>query len=84
MLTVFKFPSNMRKNVYKERPSHEQAECIKLMREPGFAERELIAAVSSLAQVHPQVCMYGHRVTDETKPGEIVRHWREWRGLEPK
>jgi len=84
-LTVFKFPSNMRKNVYKERPCHEQAEYLaRLEKESGFIERELIAAVGSLAQVHPQINMYGHEVTDQTKPGEIVRNWREWRGLEPK
>ena len=84
-LSVFKFPSNMRKNVYKERPCHEQAQCVeRLQNDPDFVRKELIAAVGSLAQQHPQVCMYGHRVTEQTKPGDIVRGWREWRGLDPR
>jgi glycosyltransferase involved in cell wall biosynthesis len=84
-LTVFKFPSNMRKNVYKERPCHEQLEYIRRMQsEKDFIERELTDAARSLAVQHPSICMYGHRGNDETRPGQLVREWRIFRGLDPE
>jgi glycosyltransferase involved in cell wall biosynthesis len=84
-LTVFKFPSNMRKNVYQERPCHEQVEYIRRLKtEKDFVERELIDACRGIAAMYPQICVYGIRPSDDSKPGEVVREWRVYRGLDPK
>ncbi len=81
-LTVFKFPSNMRKNSYKDKPTHEQAECLRrIQSEPDFRYRELIAICKSLAVQHPALAFYGQKPKAGAAPGSIVDQWRSLRGL---
>jgi glycosyltransferase involved in cell wall biosynthesis len=49
-LTAVKFPAAARRGVYRERPSHEQAEWLaRIRREPGFEVVELARAASEMA-----------------------------------
>ena len=81
-LTVFKFPSNMRKNSYKEKPSHEQAECLRrLESEPDYRYRELLVSLKSLAAEFPALSVPGILPKDGAALGSAVAEWREYRGL---
>jgi hypothetical protein len=83
-LTVFKFPSGVRKNVYVERPSHEQVEYARrIQHEPEFLYRELLAAVLDSEAIRRA---FEIRLNFETtfRPGEIVENWRAFRGLAAK
>jgi glycosyltransferase involved in cell wall biosynthesis len=82
-LTVFKFPSSLRRNSYRERPSHEQAEYTRrIATERGFVYRELAA----MAKVHllrrrpryPEAV----RPPDPIPPGWHVTQARRVRGLD--
>jgi glycosyltransferase involved in cell wall biosynthesis len=82
-LTVFKFPSNMRKNSYKDKPSHEQAECVRrIQSEPDFRSRQLVSIFQSLAVQHPGLTFYGQKPGEGAALGSIVDQWRSLRGLE--
>lgn len=81
-LTVFKFPAAMRRNSYRERPSHEQAAyAFRIQNEPDLLYREMLALVSEpyYAQraFHVKFTPQLH-----VKPGEIVAGYREIRGLD--
>jgi hypothetical protein len=83
-LTVFKFPSGVRKNVYVEKPSFEQAEYIERMQhEPDFLYLELLAAVMESDEAR-QALQINLTFPSTLKPGEIVENWRTFRGLEAK
>jgi glycosyltransferase involved in cell wall biosynthesis len=48
-LTVIKFPGSRRKNVYRERPSHEQAHWFRRISEPDFEAEHLVYMVKALS-----------------------------------
>jgi hypothetical protein len=82
-LTVFKFPSALRRNSYREKPCHEQAEYShRIATERGFVYRELAA----MARVH--VLRRRPRYPDTSRPphpvppGWHVTQARRVRGLE--
>lgn len=82
-LSVFKFNSAFRPNSYVEKPSHEQAEYIRRIKEePEFLLRELIAIVRSQIIRHPEDVPRGHDWRNEP-PGTAIRRLRVMRGLEP-
>ncbi len=81
-LTVFKFPSNMRENSYKEKPSHEQAECLRrLENEPDYRYRELLVSLKSLAVDFPALTIHGQLPKPGEALGTAVAEWRAYRGL---
>lgn len=87
-LSVFKFPSAWRKNVYRLRPSDEQARYWQRMQtEPDFIERELIAIARAYEFKTWESWL---AVTDAPKTvaptaprGALVEAWRRYRGLTP-
>ena len=84
-LTVFKFPSNMRKNSYKEKRFDEQAECVKrIENEPDYRYRALLEIYRSLVVHYPPLTLYGVKPADGAAPGAVVEEWRSFRGLSPQ
>ncbi|QIF05513.1 glycosyltransferase family A protein [Roseimicrobium sp. ORNL1] len=80
-LTVFKFNASWRKNSYVERPSHEQRECLRRMREePDFRATELQAIIAGMIRQHPEG-VPRIQLSEDVPPGEIVRRNRRLRGL---
>jgi hypothetical protein len=80
-LTVFKFNASWRKNSYVERPSHEQRECLRRMREePDFRAHELQAIIAGMIRQHPEG-VPRIQLSEDVPPGEIVRRNRRLRGL---
>jgi hypothetical protein len=80
-LTVFKFNASWRKNSYVERPSHEQRECLRRMREePDFRAHELQAIIAGMIRQHPEG-MPRIDLSADVPLGEIVRRNRRLRGL---
>lgn len=80
-LTVFKFPSGLRKNSYLERKSEEQADCRRrLAREPEFRYRELMDTLKVLAGRHPELVSVVW-TPDDVAPGSTVDALRAVRGL---
>jgi glycosyltransferase involved in cell wall biosynthesis len=54
-LTVIKFPASSRKNVYRERPNHEQAEWSKRIRaEPDFEAVHLVRVIKNMMDDIPR------------------------------
>jgi len=54
-LTAIKFPASQRKNVYRGRPSHEQADWSKRMRsEPDFEAVHLVHVIKSMVEEIPR------------------------------
>jgi GT2 family glycosyltransferase len=47
-LTVIKFPGSSRKNVYRDKPSHEQAHWVQRISEPDFEAEHLVCVVQAL------------------------------------
>lgn|GEM_PF-409831 len=82
-LTVFKFPSARRKNIYIDQPSHEQAAYVEgILHDPDFRYRELMAVISEWTTVRQALEMTFTPPTLE--PGVLVESWREYRGLKPQ
>jgi glycosyltransferase involved in cell wall biosynthesis len=48
-LTVIKFPGAIRKNVYRDKPSHEQAHWFRRMSEPDFEAEHLVHMIEALS-----------------------------------
>ncbi len=81
-LTVFKFNSAFRPNSYRERPSHEQGEYVRRIRnEPDFLERERRAIAEDAALGLPPIAALAD-MPDPVPPGWLVARWRRIRGLE--
>lgn len=88
-LTVFKFPSAWRKNVYRDKPCHEQARYWqRMMTEPDFIEREELEIIKSMAFDRVEKWMaqsdVPHSIPRTAPLGAQVESWRRYRGLEPK
>ena len=82
-LTVFKFPSARRKNVYVEQPSHEQADYAeRILHDPDFRYRELMAVIGEWATVRQALEFTFTPIS--LNPGEAVESWRTYRGLAPQ
>ena len=85
-LTVFKFNAAWRKNCYREKPSHEQADYLHRMRtEPDFIAKEWLAITRAYAfgNTKPPFKAQGPRNLADAPPGSIIEQWRRERGLEP-
>jgi hypothetical protein len=83
-LTIFKFPSGVRKNVYVEKPSFEQAAYAeRIQHERDFLYHELLAAVLEPMQVR-RALEVRIAYPSTLKPGEIIDGYRAFRGLAPK
>ncbi|HVR97750.1 MAG TPA: glycosyltransferase [Thermoanaerobaculia bacterium] len=81
-LTVFKFPSSTRRGSYVERPSHEQAEIRRRLREePDLQFRELLEITRSFLVRGPRPVRAPAHV-ENTPPGWIARQLRQIRGLD--
>ena len=81
-LTVFKFPSSTRKGSYLERPSHEQAELARRLREePDLQFRELLEITRSFLVRGPRPVRAPAPV-ENAPPGWIARQLRQIRGLD--
>jgi hypothetical protein len=81
-LTVFKLPSSTRKGSYVERPSHEQAELARRLREePDIQFRELLEVTRSFL-VRPARPVRAPSRVANAPPGWIFRQLRQIRGLE--
>jgi hypothetical protein len=80
-LTVFKFPSGLRKDSYLERKSEEQTNCRRrLAQEPEFRYRELMDTLKVLAGRHPELVSVVWTPEGVT-PGSAVDALRAARGL---
>lgn len=54
-LTSIKFPASQRKNAYRERPSHEQADWLRRMRsDPDFETAHLVRVIKSMVDEIPR------------------------------
>lgn len=85
-LTVWKFNSAWRPGSYVQKPCHEQAECVRRIREePDFRYREAveIAAAYVLQRVKSPTDVPIPRPLEELPRGWLVEQWRRVRGLEP-
>lgn len=81
-LTVFKLPSSSRRNSYQERPSHEQAELARRLREePDLQFRELLEITRSFLVRGARPVLTPTPV-ENAPPGWIARQLRQIRGLE--
>lgn len=88
-LTVIKFPASWRRRVYRERPSHEQAQWLeRIRREPDL---EVVQLASFVARQKPAFAERARRLL--TKPslwlafvwrrkGARVRAWQRYKGIE--
>lgn len=80
-LTAFKFNSAWRKNCYQERPSHEQEEYVRRIREEAdFLEREWLA-IARIPALGLPVAPASIRHRDDPPPGWLVDQYRRQRGL---
>jgi hypothetical protein len=80
-LTVFKFPSGLRKNSYREKGAGEQEECARrLASEPEFRYRELMETVTALAKSYPDLVSVTPP-SEDVEPGSAVDALRAVRGL---
>lgn len=81
-LTVFKLPSSTRRGSYLERPSHEQAELLRRLREePDIQFRELLEITRSFLVRGPRPVRAPAPV-ENAPPGWTFRQLRQIRGLE--
>jgi hypothetical protein len=81
-LTVFKFNSSWRVDCYRERPSHEQEEYIRRIREEeDFLEREWLE-IARIPALGLPVAPATIRHRDDAPPGWLVDQYRRQRGLE--
>jgi glycosyltransferase involved in cell wall biosynthesis len=82
-LTVVKPTASDRRNVYIQKPDHEQAEYARRIEsEPDFLYRELL----DLVVVHAlgkAILIYKSEVPTTLTPGWLVDQWRKARGLDP-
>lgn len=80
-LTVFKFPSALRKNSYVEKPSHEQREYTRrMLEEAEFRYYELLAIVDQ-PHVVERALYFGHLSEQRAPRGANVEANRAVRGL---
>ncbi len=83
-LSVLKFNSAWRKNSYREKPSHEQAEYVwRIQSEPDFICRELLAIVRTLVIKHPETILRAPTPPEGAPLGWFVEQMRAYRGLPP-
>jgi len=87
-LSVFKFPSAWRKNVYRSRPFEEQAAYwIRMQTEPDFIERELIAIANSyefkMWENWSATSDIPKGISPTAPRGALIESWRRYRGLPP-
>jgi hypothetical protein len=81
-LTVFKFPSSTRKGSYLERPSHEQADLARRLREePDLQFRELLEIARSFLARGARPVRAPAPIAN-APPGWITHRIRQIRGLE--
>lgn len=81
-LTVFKFNSSWRKDCYRERPSHEQEDYIRRIREEtDFLEHEWLA-IARIPTLGLPVAPATIRHRDDPPDGWLVGQYRRQRGLE--
>jgi GT2 family glycosyltransferase len=83
-LTVFKFPASARRDSYRERPCHEQAEYTRrLLAEPDFLEREWITLARS-ARRRPLGGAYPPTPPANAPLGWAFETFSQVRGLRPE
>lgn len=87
-LSVFKFPSAWRKNVYRDQPFHEQAAYLERMQhEPDFIQNELLAIIKASQFDTWQKWKSRTDLPGDppptAPPGSQVESWRRYRGLHP-
>lgn len=83
-LTAFKFNSAWRRNSYQDKPSHEQAEYVRRIREDkNFLADELleIAAAYALNRPRSPIAVLPRSIVNLMPPGWQVNRWRRIRGL---
>jgi hypothetical protein len=81
-LTVFKLPSSTRRDSYVERPSHEQADLARRLREePDLQFRELLEITRSFL-VRGARPVQAPRPVENAPPGWLAHQLRQLRGLE--
>ena len=82
-LTAFKFPSSLRPNSYRDKPSHEQAEYMRRINSRrALRLREVAATLAARLSPLPRRLPDGFPTTGRMPPGEIARRIRRIRGLE--
>jgi glycosyltransferase involved in cell wall biosynthesis len=82
-LTVFKFPSGLRRNSYRDRNDHEQAVYVqRIEHERGFVQRELLRILGRRLNPLPKRTPWPDRVPDDHGPGWHVSYARKIRGLD--
>ncbi len=77
-LTVFKFPSNLRKNSYKDKRSDEQAECVKRIEsEPDYRYRVLLENLSQPGRsISADDAVRSKACRRREATGSVVEEWR--------
>ena len=86
-LTVFKFNSAWRRNSYRDRPSHEQAEYIRrIQTESEFLHREWLEIAAAYAQnrARSPIPTLPQFLVKRMPSGWLVEYWRQIRGLQPR
>ena len=82
-LTAFKFPSSVRPNSYRNKPSYEQAGYVRRIEsERGFLYREILALAARRLSPLPERPLTTLPVPVPDRPGEQARAVRRLRGLE--
>lgn len=84
-LTVLKFNASWRPGCYVEKPFHQQEEYVqKIRRNPEFLSSELHTLVGSLVRAHPEEMTKNLLLPEHSRPGRLVEHAREVRGLDSR
>jgi hypothetical protein len=82
---VFKFNSAWRRNSYQDKPSHEQAEYVRRIREDkNFLAGELLEIATAYALNRPRsrIAVLPRSIVNLLPPGWQVNQWRRIRGLQ--
>lgn len=87
-VSVFKFPSAWRRNVYREKPCHEQARYLeRIENETDFLQNELLSIIKTYQFKTWDAWLATSDVPGEPTPtaplGSMVESWRRYRGLSP-
>lgn len=84
-LTVFKFPASWRKDSYRIEDASQQADYVRrIVEEPDFLERELLAVARYYAISNPEWVLRTVKFPGAAPPGARVEEARRFRGLEPR
>jgi glycosyltransferase involved in cell wall biosynthesis len=83
-LTALKFPAAKRKDIYKQRPNHEQATWAQRIRTVPHLEASILARMLMADQKKAMQSQITTTAEEDLGPGERIRQRRVFKGLDPE